>query len=121
MRFDERADGAPVQSAVALRARRPDGGPLAPVQHAELERREIGRASHDAAERVDLAHHGALGDAANGRIARHLPDRLKRARHERGTRTPARGGHGGLDARVSRPDHEDVELGLERRLRRRHP
>ena len=84
--FEQRAHGAAVQTAIALRARRPDRGSLAAVEHAELQRREIGRAAHDAAECVDFAHDRAFGDAADRRIARHLADGLERARDERDAR-----------------------------------
>ena len=74
---------------------------------------EIGRAAHDAAERVDFAHDRALGDAADRRIARHLADRLERARDDRDARAGARRGDGGLGAGVSRADDDDVERRLE--------
>ena len=87
--LEQRSDRAPVEPAVALRARRPHRRALAAIQHAELKHGEIGRAAHDAAERIDFAHDGALGDAADRRIARHLPDRLERAR-DNPTRAPSR-------------------------------
>ena len=86
MLLEQRANRATVQPAIALRARRPHRRALAAVQHPELQRREIGRAAHDSAERVDLADDGALGDAADRRIARHLADRLERARDDRDAR-----------------------------------
>src|SRR5256886_12567581 len=52
--LEQRAHRAPVQRAIALCARRPHRWSLGAVEHAELNRRAIGSAAHDAAERVDL-------------------------------------------------------------------
>src|SRR5438046_6618087 len=62
------------QCAIALRPGRPDGGALGAIEHAELDRRAIGRPPHDTAEGVDLADHSALRDPADGGIAGHLTD-----------------------------------------------
>ena len=113
--LEERPHRAPVESAIALRARRPHGGPLAAIEHPELERREVRRASHDAAERVDLARDGALRDPADRRIAGHLADRLERRGEEDHPRAEPRRGDRGLDARMTAADDDDirVELGAE--------
>ncbi len=112
MLLEKRADRAAVEAAVALGARGPDRRPLAAVEHPELEGGAIRRARHDATERVHLAHHRALGHAANGRIARHLADRLQRARDEGDARAEAGCGHGGFGAGVSRADDDDVDVEL---------
>jgi hypothetical protein len=111
--LEERAHRAAVQPAVALRARRPDGGALPPVEHAELQRGEVGRPPHDPAERVHLPHDRPLRDAADGRIARHLADRLERARDERDARAEPRRGDGRLRSGVSGADDEHVEAILD--------
>ena len=87
--LEQRANGAPIQAAIALGAGRPDRGPLAAVQHAELQRGEVGRAPHDSAERIDFANDGSFRHSADRRIARHLADRLERARDD-GDARPAR-------------------------------
>ena len=117
--LDERANGATVQPAIALRARRPHGGSFAAIEHAELQRREIGRARHDSAQRVDLARDSAFRDAADRRIARHLADRLERAGDETDARAKTRCGYGCLGAGVAGADDDDVELEFERE--RGHP
>ena len=61
-----------VARLVALSARRPHRGPAATVQHLELDARAVGDDAHDAAERVDLAHHVTLRDPADRGVARHL-------------------------------------------------
>ena len=68
--FEEGSHRAPVQRTVALRAGGPDRRPLRAIEHTELDRGAIGRAAHDPAKGVDLAHDGALGDPADGGIAR---------------------------------------------------
>jgi hypothetical protein len=72
---------------VALRARRPDGGPAAGVQQPELDADRIRHLAHHAAERVDLADQVALRDTAHGRIAGHLRDEIQ-----------VHGDHGGTQA-----------------------
>src|SRR5690606_8629143 len=49
--LEERADVAAIEAAIALRARRPDGRSLPPVEHPELQRRHVGGAPHDPAQR----------------------------------------------------------------------
>jgi hypothetical protein len=78
-----------------------------------LQRGQIGRTSHDAAERVDLANDRPLGNASDGRIARHLTDRLERARDDSGSSASPRRGDGSFGTRVPGPKEENVELGFE--------
>ncbi|GAC1647512.1 MAG: hypothetical protein NVS4B3_01660 [Gemmatimonadaceae bacterium] len=110
--LNERADGAAVQSAVALSARRPNGRSLTPVQHPKLQRRQIRRPAHDAAEGIDLADDRALSDTADRRVARHLPDGLECACDECDTGTEARRRDGGFGPRMASPDDDDVEIGF---------
>ena len=67
--LEERSDRTPVQSAIALRTRRPDSGAFAAVQHSELDHGEIGGPPHDSSQRIDFANDGPLCDASNGRVA----------------------------------------------------
>ncbi len=107
--LEHRANLAPIQRAIGLRARGAHRGTLARVQRAELDARAIDRARHRAAEGVDLAHEVALADAADRRIAAHRPERLDGLRKEE--RAPAHPGRGecGLGAGVAATDHDDVE------------
>ena len=117
MLLEESANRAPVKAAITLRPRRPYRRSLAAVQHSELNAGEIGRPAHDPAKGIDLAGDRALRDAADGRIARHLTDRLERAGDEGDSRAESRGGDSGLGARVSGADHEYIERVF---VRRRH-
>ena len=58
--------------SVALRAGAPHCRAFRAVEHAELYCRPVGDYSHIAAERVNLAHNLAFGNAADGRVAAHL-------------------------------------------------
>ena len=69
----------------------------------------IGRARHGAAERVDLLDQVALADAADGRVAAHLAERLDALREQQRARTHARSGQRGLGAGVAAADHDDVK------------
>ena len=106
--LEQRAHGTAVQRAVALGARGPYGGSLGAIEHPELDGRAIGGPAHDAAERIDLAHDGALRDAADGGIARHLADRVEVGREEQ-RRGAESGGHdGGLAAGVAGADDDHI-------------
>jgi len=66
-----------VERAVGLRARPAHRGPFAAIEHAELDAAEIGDASHQAVQRIDLSHQMALAQAADRRVARHGADGRK--------------------------------------------
>src|SRR5207247_2670743 len=85
--LEQRPHGAAVQRAIALGSRRPDGGTLRPIEHAELDRGAIGRPPHDAAEGIDLAHHRALRDPADGGIAGQVTDGVEVGGKEEELRT----------------------------------
>lgn len=103
----------PIKPAVALRARGPDCGALAPVEHAELQGRHIGCPPHDATEGIDLPNDRPLGDSADGWIAGHLANRLERARDDPNACAAARSRNGGLRAGVACSDNQNVELLLD--------
>ena len=65
---------------------------------------------HRAAERVDLLDQVALADAADRRVAAHLPERLDVVRQQQRARAHARRRQRGLGAGVAAADHDDVEL-----------
>lgn len=121
MALEERPHRSPVHAAIALRARRPHGGALPPIQHPELERGHVRGASHETAERVDLSNDRTFSHPANGWVAGHLPNALERARYEADGRTDTSGGDRCFGARVTSAHDNDVELRLERRgKKRRH-
>ena len=100
-------------------------GPAASIEQLELNAGRVDRATHQAAERVDLPHEMALRGAADCRIARHVRDRVGRQRADADARAQARRSEGCLASRVARADHDDVELVLhamvtadDRRVRR---
>ena len=76
------SDRLPVELAVGLRARGPYCRTLAGIEGAELDAGSIRGARHDAAQRIDLADQVALADAADGRIAAHLTERLDALRQQ---------------------------------------
>jgi hypothetical protein len=118
--LDQRSYGAPVKSAIALRTRSPDRWTLAPVQHPELQHRQICRTAHDSTQRIDLPHDGAFGDTADCRVARHLADCLERARDEADPRTKAGCRDSSLGSRVPGSDYQDIEACLRSRVAHGH-
>ena len=85
-------------------------GPLAAVEHAELDARGVDGPAHGAAQGVDFADELPLGHAADGRIAAHLGDGIEIAGQQCGPRAMRAGGRGRLGARMAAADHQDVEI-----------
>ena len=99
---------APVKFPVSLCAGGANRGTLARVQGSELDARTIDGRRHDAPERIDFARKMPLADAADRRVAAHLPECRALLRDQQGSATRARGGRGGLRTRVTTSDHDDV-------------
>jgi hypothetical protein len=62
--------------------------------------RAVCRPGHKAIEHIELTHEVAFADAADRRIARHLPYVLGAKREQADSRAPPRGSCSGLAARV---------------------
>jgi len=62
---------------IGLRPRRPDGGALAGVQHAEMDGAAVGYFGHFPAESVYLANEMPFRQATDGGIAGHLSDGIE--------------------------------------------
>src|SRR5512140_2642037 len=110
--LDQAAHCTAIHPAIALGARGPDRRTLSAVEHSKLQRREIGRARHDTPQRVHLAGNGALCDAPDRRVARHLADGLERARHEPYPCAESRCRNCRFSAGVTGTNDDDVELEL---------
>lgn len=111
--LEQLANGPTIQPAVALGARCPDRRTLASIEHSELDARKVRRARHDASESVDLADNGALRDATDRRITRHMSDRVERAGDESHARASTRRGDGRFGPRMTGANHHDVKFGFE--------
>jgi hypothetical protein len=110
--LEKRSDGAPVETAVALCARRPDSRAFASIEHTELNHGEVSSPSHDSSERIDLADDGSFGDATDRRIARHLTNRFERARNQPHTSAEASSSNGCLRTSVAGADDYNIEFGF---------
>ena len=108
--LQHRADRLLVQDAIGLRARRAHRRTLARIEGTELDAGAIGRLRHRAAERVDLLDQVTLADAADRRVAAHLPERFDALRQQQRAHAHARRGQGGLGAGVAAADDDDVEF-----------
>src|SRR5881394_1998559 len=108
--FQKRAHSSSIEPAIALRSRRPDGGALGTVQHAELDPRQVGGSAHDATQGIDFANDRALGDPADRGIARHLPDGFEVLGEEQRPRAAPRRQRGRLGAGVATPDDDHIVL-----------
>ena len=95
---------------VGLGSRAVHGGPLGPVEHAELDARFVDHASHLAPQGVDLPDDLPLGNASDGGVAAHLADGVEIHRDERGFRPQAGRGEGRFAPRMARPDHDNVKI-----------
>ena len=66
-----------IPSPVRLHAQGVYGGTLAAVEHPELNARFVRRFAHLAAERVQLPDKMPFAGAADGGVARHIPDAVE--------------------------------------------
>ena len=113
MLFEQRPYCPSVQPPITLSPGRPYRWTLAPIEHSELERREVRGSSHYSAKGVYLTYDGSLRNSADGRVARHLADRFERTSDEPDSRTQTSCGNGGFGSGVTGPDDDNIELGLE--------
>ena len=107
------ADRGLVEDPVRLRARRPHGRPLARIERAKLDPGFVRRDRHRAAERVDLLDEMPFADAADRRVARHLPERLDVVRQQERPAAHPRAGERSLGPGVAAADHNDLVSGSE--------
>ncbi len=106
---DRRLHGLAVELAVGLGARALHGRALGLVEHPELNAGGVSHAAHEPVERIDLAHQMALAEAADGRVAGHLTDRVEAVGEKRGPGAEARGRRCSLAAGVPAADDDHVE------------
>jgi len=112
LRFHRAADEGAIQRAVGLAARGAHRRALGGVEPAPLDAGGVGRARHDPAQRVDLAHQVALADAADRRVAAHRTDGFDVVGQQQRARAGARGGQRGLGAGVAAA-HDDHVMAVE--------
>ncbi len=108
LRLDHCPDSAPVEFAIGLRPRRAHGRALARIERAELDAGAVDRAGHCAAERVNFLGQVPLANAANRRVAAHLPEPGNALRHQQRARARPRGSQRGFRPGVAAADHYDV-------------
>ena len=110
LRVERRAHPGAVTAFVGLRARRPHGRTTAGVEQLELDAGRVDRETHQTAHRVDLADEMPLRGPADGRIAWHVRDGVVRERTDGDVESHPRRRPRGFDARVPRPDHDDLVM-----------
>jgi hypothetical protein len=98
-----------VQFSVGLDAWALNGRALAAVQHPPVDGGSVARAGHYPVEDVELADEMTLAHPADGRIAGHLPQIIRRKRHQRHARAAANRCTCGLAAGVSPTDDNDIK------------
>ena len=102
--------GQAVGRLVALRPGGLDSPAPAPVEKPELNACFVRQDPHQAAEGVDLPDKVPLGQAADGRIAGHLGDRLEMDGHQAGAEAHGARRRRGFAAGMPGPDDDDVEI-----------
>ncbi len=105
-----RLHGLPIELAVRLRARTPDGGPLAPIQKTKLNARRIGHPAHHAVQRINFPHQMSLPQPANGRVAGHFANSLQLMGDQQGLRPESRGRRRRFAACVPSSDDDDIKF-----------
>ena len=86
------------------------GGAFACIEHAELDASLVGGFGHRPAEGVHFLHQMAFAYAADGRVARHLPQRFDVVGQQQCGATHARGGKGRFGAGVASADDDDIKV-----------
>src|SRR5690606_23193851 len=107
--FENRADCRLVQNPIGLGAGGAHRRALARIQDSELDAAAIGRGGHGTAERIDFLDQVAFADAADGRVARHLPQSLDVVGQQQRFAAHPRRGQTGRGAGVAAADHDDVK------------
>ena len=82
--------GLPVELAVDLSPWASHRRAFGAIEQAELDAGLVGQPAHQAVEGVDLANQVTLAQAADGRVAAHLADRLELVRQQQGARAEPR-------------------------------
>jgi hypothetical protein len=106
---DSRAREGFVELAIGLHARCADRRTLARIQRARLDCGRVRGARHQAAERIDLLDEVSLANAADGRIAAHLTQRLDGLGKQQCARAHARSRKRRFSARMPAADHDYVK------------
>jgi hypothetical protein len=73
-----------------------------------MDRSPIGRTRHEPVEDVELTNEVPLADAANRRVARHLPRIFGPKREQSDARAPASRGSRSFASGMAGADHQDV-------------
>lgn len=93
---------------VALGARTPHGGALRPVEHPELDGREVRDAAHLSAQSIYLSDNLTFGDSADCRVAGHRGHFGHIHRKQQRARAETRGGRGRFASGVSAADDDNI-------------
>ena len=110
-RFIEHAAPLPDELAtVALRPRTPYGWPFRAVQHPELDGCSIRHQSHLSTQGIYLAYNLTFGNAANGRVARHLRNLVHVHRDKQRSGTHIGRGRSSLATRMAAADDDYIIL-----------
>ena len=107
--FQHLADRRLVQHAVGLGAGGAHCRTLGGVEGAELDAADVGGQRHGAAERVHFFYQMTLADAADRRVARHLPQRLDIVGQQQGVAAHARGRQRGFGTGMAAAHHDHVK------------
>src|SRR5690242_13320702 len=110
MFFQNGLHGLTVKFAVSLRARPAHRRAFAGVQNAVMDTGAVDGAAHDPVERIDFPDQGALGDAADGRVARHFADSGFLLGYEQRSRPDACGTSRRLATRMPAAYNDNVEI-----------
>jgi hypothetical protein len=103
------ANESAVQTAVALRAGRPDRWSLAGIERAELDAGCVRRTRHNAAQRINFLDQVAFTDATDGWITAHLTDGLDAVCQQQGPGATPRRGKCRLGTGMTTANDDDIK------------
>ena len=102
-----------VQSTIRLRPRGTHGRALATIEHTKLDTGTVSGQRHGAAKRINFFHQMRLADAADSRVAAHLPQRFDVMREQQCLTAHARRRQCRFRASVAATDNNHiVSLGI---------
>ena len=109
--FQSTADRLLVQHTIGLGTGCAHRRAFRGIEDAELDARFVGRRSHRAAQRIDLAHQVPLADAADRRVAAHRPEGVEIVRQQQRLRPHPCGRQRSLGTGVAATNHNDIKTG----------
>ena len=108
--FQGRTDDRAIQGPIRLGAGSAHRRTLAGVESSKMDAGQVGGSRHQAAQRVDFLDQMSLANAANRRVATHLPQRFDILRQQQNLTSGSRGGQSSLGPGMPSAHNDHIKL-----------